>query len=354
MKTINKIIFPHAFILGASLLLGIAVFSAMISTNNNGEFGYPDQGIYIWREILPILLTWMVMPIIIFESLFLIYKFINKIIITTPNYLISYEGDVQEIISRNIRTNRKIYIPILLIILTGGLLSYLFWNPLPAFCSVALLFFMYNAIQRKSRSTFMKQFALGLGYTYSSQVDSNSLDGYLFTTGSYREINDVINISDNNFIGRIFVFTSLMGYERYIFPSDLIVFETTFSINIPNIICQNKNFEQLFIESNRRYYNDKKRVYISLEDNFNKIFVLSTEKGSEESTRKIFTPEFIENLLKLDKDFGFEFHQNRLYIYGPFMGTKKSLNGILSSWKKLVPMIEYQVKSIQGASNSNK
>jgi hypothetical protein len=73
-----KIIFPHAFILLAALLFGLVIFQAMMDTNNNGEFGYPDQGIYLWGEILPIVLTGMAIPIVLLEGVFVLYKLFIK------------------------------------------------------------------------------------------------------------------------------------------------------------------------------------------------------------------------------------------------------------------------------------
>ena len=72
----NKIL-PHIFALIISVLVGFAVFSAMMSTNNNGEFGYPDQGVYLWNDILPIVLIWMAIPFVLFEIPIIIFQLIT-------------------------------------------------------------------------------------------------------------------------------------------------------------------------------------------------------------------------------------------------------------------------------------
>ncbi len=74
-----KIIFilPHTIALGILGLSSWAFFEAMMSTNNNGEFGNPELGIYNWMEILTVLMPWFIVWFCLLEVPILSYQFVK-------------------------------------------------------------------------------------------------------------------------------------------------------------------------------------------------------------------------------------------------------------------------------------
>jgi hypothetical protein len=56
----------------------LAIWGDMMLTNNNGEFGYPEQGIYVWSEILPILGTWTIIILCLFELPVICYQYVRN------------------------------------------------------------------------------------------------------------------------------------------------------------------------------------------------------------------------------------------------------------------------------------
>ncbi len=74
---IFKIIFPHLIVLGIIAVLMSAIWGNMMLTNNNGEFGYPEEGIYVWESILPILGVWFLIFFCIFELPLICYQYVK-------------------------------------------------------------------------------------------------------------------------------------------------------------------------------------------------------------------------------------------------------------------------------------
>ncbi len=81
MTTKIQVILAHAISLILNFLfLYFGIFQAMLSTNNNGEFGYPAQGIYDWPSILAILVPWFFIMLVIFEIPLAVYFLIRFVI----------------------------------------------------------------------------------------------------------------------------------------------------------------------------------------------------------------------------------------------------------------------------------
>ena len=62
-----KILIPHIIVFGIITVLMSALWGNMMLTGNNGEFGYPEEGIYVWENILPVLGVWFAIFFCIFE-----------------------------------------------------------------------------------------------------------------------------------------------------------------------------------------------------------------------------------------------------------------------------------------------
>lgn len=74
-----KTLVPHIFTLGIIFfLLYVFIWNNMMFTNNQGEFGYPDQGIYVWSAILPILIFWFIPLFIMFELPLILYQWTKR------------------------------------------------------------------------------------------------------------------------------------------------------------------------------------------------------------------------------------------------------------------------------------
>lgn len=72
-----KILIPHIIVLGIIAVLMSALWGNMMLTNNNGEFGYPEEGIYVWESILPILGVWFTIFFCIFELPLICYQYVK-------------------------------------------------------------------------------------------------------------------------------------------------------------------------------------------------------------------------------------------------------------------------------------
>ncbi len=77
IKTFKKIL-PHIIMLGIITFLMMGLWGDMMLTNNNGEFGYPEQGIYLWGEILPILGIWFGIFFCILELPVILYQYVKR------------------------------------------------------------------------------------------------------------------------------------------------------------------------------------------------------------------------------------------------------------------------------------
>jgi len=205
------------------------------------------------------------------------------------------------------------------------------------------VFVIYAIVSNKMRGDMMKQFAKSLGYEYTEIGDIKDLKASLFGAGHDREMINVISGKDNGRPVRIFSYSYTIGSGKSSHRYYYTVFENTFSGNMPSIVLHKAG---LFSQENPPHFSGGE--HISLEGDFNKYFSLSVEKEFEIEAYQIFTPDFMEELIETSKSLGFEFSQNKLYIYAPeFIDERAKLDSMFALSNKLCDHLEPVINKIK-------
>lgn len=234
------------------------------------------------------------------------------------------------------------YIAATVLVVAGSALSLV--THVPHFVIFALVgvILMYTFVSNKMRHYLMKQFAGSLGYQYFGSGDMSSVEGSLFSAGHSQKITDVISGLDSGRPVRIFLYAYTVGYGKNSHTYHYTIFENTFSGNMPHMLLHK---EGLFLSDVPPHFSGGE--HISLEGDFNKYFSLSVEKDFEVEAYQIFTPDFMEELIETSKSLGFEFSQNKLYIYTPkFIDERQELDNMFALSNKLCSHLEPVINRI--------
>ncbi len=209
--------------------------------------------------------------------------------------------------------------------------------------SLFCLIMVYAFISNKMRGYMLEQFAKSLGYSYVKDGDMFSVQGSLFSIGHSQNICDIISGKDGDRPVRVFLYTCTVGSGKNSQTYHYTVFENTFNGDMPHILLHKKEF----------IYSSDVPVFsggaaVTLEGDFNKYFSLLVEKGFEMEAYEIFTPDFMEELVETAKTLGFEFYQNRLYIYMPkYIGKRSELDAMFALSEKLCSQLEPVIKGMR-------
>jgi len=236
------------------------------------------------------------------------------------------------------------YITALVIVVISFVVCFYISAFYPFGFALVFLLILYSFVSAKIRGYLMEQFAKSLGYEYLSKGDpSSSVDGSLFSMGHDNNISDMIKGKDGDRVVRIFLYRCTIGYGKSAHTYFYTVFENTFNGNMPHILLHK---EQFFFGGNPVDFSGGKHV--TLEGDFNKYFSLYVEKDFEIEAYQIFDPDFMQELIETSKSFGFEFYQNKLYIYMPRLINKRSeLDAMFTLSQKLCTHLEPVVNSIK-------
>ena len=263
----------------------------------------------------------------------------TEIIITENNQIVN----VRQATFHYLSEHPLYYFISILVVAVGVYFTYK--TKIPHFVIFALIvpLIIYNSISGKMRGYLIEQFAKSLGYTYASRGDMTSVRGSLFSVGRSQVIKDVISGVDKNRPVRVFLYSYTVGGGKNSHTYNYTIFETAFGSNMPHILLHNP---WLFLEGSTSTFSGTE--HISLEGNFNTYFSLSVEKGFEMEAYEIFTPDFMEELIETSKTLGFEFSQNKLYIYMPkFVNTKAELDSMFALSDKLCSQLEPVINSMR-------
>jgi hypothetical protein len=253
-------------------------------------------------------------------------------------------ADVRKATMRYILARPAWYIPMFLIAFFGIFLSvYTSYYVIVVFSTVTVIT-LYAIVFNQMTAYLMQQFATSLGYEYASFGDTTSVFGSLFTIGDSHFISHVLSGSKESHPVRIFLYSYVVGRGKNSRTYRYTVFEKTFDCIVPHILVHRP--EILFSDDVPVFPNS---VDITLEGNFNKYFSLAVEKDFEMEAHQIFTPDVMEELIETSKTFGFEFIQNRLYIYTPkFIGTRAELDAMFVFSEKLCKKLEPVLHGMEG------
>lgn len=251
--------------------------------------------------------------------------------------------DVKQATLKYLSENPIYYIAIFLLVFGGIYIAILFSEPRFLGISIAASAFLVIFVLNKMRGYLMKQFAQNLGYEYAPKGDMASVSGSLFEMGHSKNITHVISGHDDKHNMRIFLYSFTVGYGKSSYTYNYTVFENTFSGNMPHISLKPKisvlgmtSWPEGFIPLD---FSNSRSIH--LEGDFDKHFFLDVEKEFEIEVYQIFSPDFMEKLINISKNFGFEFYQNKLYIYTPkFINKMSEITEMFSLCDELSDRIE--------------
>ena len=190
----------------------------------------------------------------------------------------------------------------------------------------------------------MRQFAKDLGYEYVNQGDMGSVVGSLFGIGHGRSISHVLNSTKESHPVRIFLYSYVVGEGKSSRTYQNTVFEKTFDCIVPHILVHKPD---LFFSNDIPVFDGG--VNLKLEGNFNKYFSLTVQKDFEMEAYEIFTPDVMEELIETSKKFGFEFIQNKLYIYTrTFINKRAELDEMFALSENLCARFEAVLHGMEG------
>jgi hypothetical protein len=231
-------------------------------------------------------------------------------------------NDVKQATFNYIFSRPVYYVSIFIIIIIGIILAFITTSINFIFIAIFCVFFIIFSVSSTMLHFLMEQFAKNLGYEYSPVGEMSSVSGVLFDVGHSKWITHVISGRDDKHIMRLFCYSFTVGQGKHSHTYNYAIFENTFSGNMPHILLKPKiSFLNLNDFVSLDFANS---ISIKLEGNFNKYFSLEVEKEFEIEAYQIFSVNFMEKLINTSKKFGFEFYQNKLYIYYPKFINKMS------------------------------
>jgi hypothetical protein len=244
--------------------------------------------------------------------------------------------DVRQATLRYILSHPEWYVSMSIVVFLGLCLSiYTSYFPILIFSAVTVIV-LYAIVFNKMTEYLMRQFADSLGYSYTSRGEMTSVFGSLFTIGHRHSISHVLSGRKEDHPVRIFLYSYVVGQGKNSRTYRYTVFEKTFDCIVPHVLVHKP---ELFFSDDVPVFSNS--VDITLEGNFNKYFSLAVEKDFEMEAYQIFTPDIMEELIETSKTFGFEFIQNRLYVYTPkFIGTRAELDTMFALSEKLCKKLE--------------
>ncbi len=192
-------------------------------------------------------------------------------------------------------------------------------KPFDAFYLLIPSILLWGRIQGKVRDSFMKQFAIREGLSFTPNGSILDVEGKLFQIGDSQKIFDVASGEKGDTLFWIFFFSYMTGSGKSRAQHSNTVVEMRLPGEVPSIIVHHKEFLDLGVAAFGNGY-----VQLELEGDFKKFFTVSVEKNFEIEAYQIFTPDFMAELIDTAKNFNFEFFHDKLYIYKEAYVSKRT------------------------------
>src|SRR6266404_2589423 len=203
----------------------------------------------------------------------------------------------------------------------------------------------YLIIRNGIQETFMKQFAVANGLSYSQNGTPDNLQGALFNLGhSHSYKNLITGAWDNNGIN-LFNYSYKIGYGKEQTSYSCTIFEIQYPSPLPPIL--------LIVDN--QYFGGITPIFggwakIKPEGNFDKTFDLYGKQGLEIETLEIFSPDFMLKMLSDWPEFNLEFYDNELIVfYNKTITTKAELQKMYSLVQYLITKIEPVALRMKGS-----
>jgi hypothetical protein len=178
---------------------------------------------------------------------------------------------------------------------------------------VFIIFVAYGNERRRQETAYLESFAALNGYTYAPSAPTESVVATIFTYGE--EPRSIRNVISGAFTGdpfRMFEWSYYVGSGKSRHQVTVLIFEVAFPADVPHLI----------LDENTASYSSMEKI--SLEGDFNKLFALHAQKGSEIEALEIFSPNFMSFLIDDFKSSGllsfrkkFELCGRKLYLWLP-------------------------------------
>ena len=258
---------------------------------------------------------------------------------------VGHVSDVNQSTLHFILLRPQNYLPAVLILGVAFFFGYLTHDYFDFFFfGMAGIFVLYAYNLNIVRGLLMRQFAKDLGYKYTGQGNRESVVGSLFGIGHSRSISHVIDSINESHPVRIFFYSYIVGEGKSSHTYQNTVFEKTFDCIVPHILVHKPD---LFFSNDIPVFEGG--VNLTLEGDFNKYFSLTVQKDFEMEAYEIFTPDVMEELIETSKKFGFEFIQNKLYIYTrKFIDKRTELDDLFTLSEKLCSQFESVLHGMEG------
>jgi hypothetical protein len=248
-------------------------------------------------------------------------------------------------LSKTAKNTKKFLIPALLLIFIFSLTVYFFTKNFQSalFVFMVLLFTFFSVVSyfnKKALEKNCREFALQVGYTYTSSAGIETIATPFAEMGDNPRITNVFGTSSFNCSVRIFEYTFTVGSGKHKYRVGSPMYAITLPVNAPNMIIVVKNGQSSWaVNLPISGLED-----VNLEGNFNSFFAVKTTPENQSEIRVLLAPDIMAYLMDNTSNNSYIFIGNTLYVCYPDK-IIAYLEGLASEeeYKKQVEQIEYVI-----------
>ena len=227
---------------------------------------------------------------------------------------------------------RRIFLPIILVIVWEWFCFLLFKKyqnlledgTIIIFIPVIIGAIYYRYVIRTFRSKFFKQFAKENGFIFKKSGSVDEREGFIFGLGHSKAVTNVV---EGNYIGypmKLFNYTYITGSGKSRREHNFTIFELKINTSLPRIILKSKSLSFDSFDLINLFKFEPK--HIKLEPEFDKYFDLTAPDGYEMEALQIFSPDFLNYLIKEAEEICLDLSMDTVNIYDDrFIDTREEL-----------------------------